>query len=105
MTLEALEVIRAIIVGGVIHYVRRSKLLHREVGEAKQSVEDPKHHQGLHCIRAQLWKADIHVQQHFPDEWVKGQVEPLNEIIPVDSDESKGGLVGLSDGLGSRNST
>ena len=47
---KTLEVIRAVGVWGVLHGILCSELLHREVGETVEPVEDPKCYQRLHRV-------------------------------------------------------
>ena len=50
------------------------------------AVEDSECDQGLHHIQVELRKADVQVQQSLPKERVKGQLEPLEKVVPVHCD-------------------
>ena len=80
---KTLEVIGAFIVWGIHHGIVCSELLLHEVREAINAVKDPECYQGLHRIRIELREADVQVQQCLPEEWVKRQPEPLEEVVPV----------------------
>ena len=62
LTGKILEIVGTVAVWGVLHGVLCSELLHCEVGEAVEPVEDTECYQGLHRVRVQLRKADIQVQ-------------------------------------------
>ena len=58
---EALEVVGALTVQGVLHGILCSKLLQREVGEVIDVVEDPECNQVRHHIRVELREADVQI--------------------------------------------
>ena len=80
---ETLEVVGALVVRGVLYGVLCFELLQHEVGKAIDTVEDPECHKGLHHVQIELREVDIQVQQSLPKERVKGQLEPLKEIVFV----------------------
>ena len=59
---EALEVVRAFIVRGILNRVLGSELLERKVGEVVDTVEDPQRYQRLDRVHVKLREADVQVE-------------------------------------------
>ena len=58
-------------------------ILQHEVREGVDAIKDSECHQGLHRVQIELREANVQIQQCLPKERVKGQSEPLEEVVLV----------------------